>query len=127
MKTYTINFKHVKELLKFLQKDKRKCAKTQVIAILYNKEDTEFAFGTNFCKNPQEICPREEGEGYEKCKSICDQPAHAEINAIKDAVNKNMTVEGSTMIILKHRDMCDNCRQFVTNYGVETVIILNNI
>lgn len=44
--------------------------------------------GTNDCRNPQPSCPRLPGEGYEKCKSICDQEGHAEEIALKAAGDK---------------------------------------
>ena len=50
------------------------CAKQTIIAII-NKY-YKFYIGLNWCKNPQTICPRHNmktGEGYDLCKSICDQ------------------------------------------------------
>ncbi len=54
------------------------CAKKRVQCVLI-AEDGEVFVGENWCNNPQQTCPREPGEGYDKCTHICKQNAHAEI------------------------------------------------
>ena len=58
------------------------CAKVVVTATLLTL-DNEVFIGRNDVPNPQKECPRVDGEGYEKCKSICKQERHAEIDAIE--------------------------------------------
>lgn len=71
------------------------CAKAIVVALLEGQSGRWYV-GSNACRSPQPVCPREPGEGYEKCRTICDQVGHAEIVAIdlagEDARNGNMLV-----------------------------------
>lgn len=57
------------------------CAKARVQALLTGRSGRVYA-GENVCLNPQPVCPREEGEGYDKCKTVCQQLHHAEIQAV---------------------------------------------
>lgn len=57
------------------------CAKRQVTCTLVTPDGRRFV-GTNGCDNPQVTCPRLPGEGYEKCKTVCKQPGHAEEMAL---------------------------------------------
>lgn len=79
--------------------------------------------GENDCANPQEVCPRLPGEGYEKCKSICDQAGHAEINALAHATRCGYEVEGSIALLEGHYWMCEPCGRALREAGVRMVKI----
>ena len=105
------------------------CAKQRVVAILIPKEYNKSIFGNhyshfigiNFCKNPQKVCPRLEGEDYTKCISVCQQTGHAEINVLRAAGEK---AKGSIVILSGHDHCCDSCIAAMNEAGVEEVIIL---
>lgn len=63
--------------------------------------------GTNDCRNPQPSCPRLPGEGYEKCKTICDQEGHAEEIALKAAGDK---AKGAIASLEGIGHYCKNCQ-----------------
>lgn len=80
------------------------CAKRQVVCVIQNGF-LEFR-GENDCANPQAVCPRLPGEGYEKCKSICQQAGHAEIEALKLA---GARAKGATAYLFGHHWVCEPC------------------
>jgi len=90
------------------------CAKKRVQCVLVSKEGLVFV-GENWCNNPQEKCPREAGEGYEKCRSICKQNAHAEVEAIRLAGNY---VKGATAYLINHHHYCRDCQIALFDAGV---------
>jgi hypothetical protein len=53
------------------------CAKQTVTCAIVTPAGEHF-IGENWCDTPQETCPRVDGEGYEKCTTVCDQVGHAE-------------------------------------------------
>jgi hypothetical protein len=73
--------------------------------------------GENVCLNPQPVCPREPGEGYAKCKSICRQVGHAEELAIEAA---GEDARGST-IEVTHWYACDYCSAIARKAGVREI------
>lgn len=89
------------------------CAKKKVICLLVTK-DFEIFVGTNDCALPQGTCPRLPWEGYAKCKSICKQAHHAEIDALLKAGDK---AKGSSVYISHHR-VCDDCQAALDAAGV---------
>lgn len=98
-----------------------KCAKQETIAIIEN--NGQYWIGTNWCNNAQKKCPRKgmpTGEGYELCKNLCKQNSHAEVDACIKAGELAM---GGTLYLLGHTYCCDNCKNVMTEYGIENVII----
>lgn len=95
------------------------CAKKKVLCFLVS-EDLEMFIGENTCLNPQPVCPRELGEGYEKCKTICQQTAHAEVNAIAQAGDK---ARGSKAFVL-HKRVCCDCQVALEKAGVKSVTLV---
>lgn len=96
------------------------CAKQVVTATIITSDGERFV-GTNHCKTPQKTCPRDElgmvsGEGYHLCKEICNQGAHAEVNAISNAGNK---AAGSVIYLEGHTYLCDNCKEAVESAGIK--------
>lgn len=77
--------------------------------------------GTNACNNPQKVCPREPGEGYEKCKSICDQPGHAEEVALAAARAAGVDVTGWKAVLIDHTYYCRNCQEKLFEAGIATL------
>lgn len=89
------------------------CAKRVVTCVILSYDNIEFV-GTNYCENPQEVCPREPGEGYEKCKSICKQVGHAEEVALKEA-GKNAKYG---IAYIDHEHYCRDCQHKLFDAGV---------
>lgn len=81
------------------------CAKVEVHAYLVSLDGRVY-HGSNWCAAPQAECPRAPGEGYEKCKSVCGQSAHAEVNAIAAAGD---AARGATIVVDYHY-VCDACK-----------------
>lgn len=84
------------------------CAKRTVVCIIVAR-DGRYATGSNICGNPQVSCPREAGEGYQKCKTVCRQGAHAEINALTEAKRIGLLLWGATAYIIGHNHACQDC------------------
>ena len=102
-----------------------RCAKQITISIIENKGS--YWIGTNWCAKPQKKCPRGDmpsGEGYELCKSVCQQTGHAEENAIKEA---GKGAKGGTLFLLGHTYVCDNCKVLIGRAGIERTIIVGDM
>jgi deoxycytidylate deaminase len=105
------------------------CVKQSVYAMIKTKDGTEI-FGSNKMLNDITICPREiagcvSGEGYHMCKDICNQIAHAEVDAINNSINSEISIYGATLTLVGHTYCCENCTNTMKKHGIETVIILN--
>lgn len=98
------------------------CAKVTVTATLVATDGTSY-MGTNWCHYPQPLCPRKEGEGYEKCESICGQNSHAEIEALAKA---GASARGGTMLV-DYTYACQNCINACREAGVERIITQKEI
>jgi hypothetical protein len=90
------------------------CAKRIVHAALFTADGEQY-LSSNYCLNPQTSCPRADGEGYEKCRTICQQPGHAETNVIRMAGKK---ARGSTVLVFGHDRACDACQQACEEQGI---------
>jgi deoxycytidylate deaminase len=97
------------------------CAKRQVECTIRRK-GVEY-IGRNDCANPQPVCPRLPGEGYEKCQSICQQAGHAEIEALKVA---GENADGATACVVGHYWICEPCGRALRDAGVAAVMILEH-
>ena len=98
-----------------------KCAKQETIAIIENHG--RYWIGSNWCNNSQDICPRSNmktGEGYELCRSICNQDYHAEVDA---CIKAGTNAKGGILYLLGHTYCCDNCKEIMNNFGIREVII----
>lgn len=99
------------------------CAKQTTIAII--KSHNRFYVGSNWCGNPQEECPRKDmktGEGYELCKSICEQTNHAEVDACLSA---GSDADGGDLYLIGHYYCCDNCKKTMAVYGIKNIYIFD--
>ena len=82
------------------------------------------ATGTNGCENPQLVCPRNVGEGYAKCKTVCQQGDHAERDALREARAVGLTLAGAYAILTGHYWMCEECGRALAEAGVMHIDIL---
>lgn len=96
------------------------CAKRHVTCTIRTL-DGEIVTGTNECRYPQTSCPREAGEGYLKCLTICGQHAHAEIMATADAVAAGFKLEGATAVISGHNYACAICCDVLHTNGITDI------
>jgi deoxycytidylate deaminase len=107
-----------------MDKDMRQCKKQTTIAIIM--KDGEFiSIGTNEIHSDIKECPRvgmKTGEGYELCKSICNQKHHAEVDACLKAGDKAI---GSTLILIGHSYCCENCKKVMREHGVTNIKIIS--
>ena len=97
------------------------CAKVKVRCTIIAKEGRTFQ-GTNMCMNPQRVCPREPGEGYQKCKSVCHQIGHAEMVALENAGD---AANGALAIVEKHRGVCTDCLSALKDAGVREILTVD--
>lgn len=100
------------------------CAKRTVRCAIYTADVAYL--GSNECANPQPACPREPGEGYAKCKSVCQQGAHAEIQALERAQAAGADLKGSIAYVVGHHYICEACGIALRDAGVESVTIVLN-
>lgn len=77
--------------------------------------------GENRCMNPQPTCPRLEGEGYEKCKTVCHQLGHAEENAVR--LMELADLRGGTAFLQGHHYACAACTQTLKDRGVDRIFV----
>lgn len=97
------------------------CAKKVVTAVLLTKDGRQYT-GTNSCDHPVIDCPRVKGEGYAKCKYICRQPAHAEIDAMRQAFVNKSPLKGGIMKVCHHR-VCDDCQTAMIEAGIKWELV----
>lgn len=98
------------------------CAKQTVTATIVTKDGQRFV-GTNYCNNAQQTCPRAgmpTGAGYELCRNICQQEAHAEIVALRAA---GLNTQGATLYIEGHSYACEPCKAAAREAGITDIII----
>jgi len=106
------------DFIKDMPQGSGKCAKRNVVAMLETL-DGDVYMSSNYCCKPQAKCPRTEEEGYEKCKSVCEQPGHAETNVLRLAGEK---AKGGTMYIFGHYRQCPDCAKACKRAKVRVVI-----
>lgn len=102
-----------------VQEKRGPCAKRQVVCVIVGSLGREYR-GENNCENPQSVCPRLPGEGYEKCKSVCRQSGHAEIEALRAA---GAAADGGTAHIYGHYWICELCGDALRKAGILHVVI----
>lgn len=99
------------------------CAKTTVTCTLVTP-DGKHIVGTNYCRNAQPVCHRQPGEGYEKCRSICDQVGHAEVVAVMLAGEK---ARGARAYLQGHTYACQACQEALFGAGVISLSVGLNV
>lgn len=95
------------------------CAKVRVRCTITTPSGEQFV-GENVCQSPQDTCPREEGEGYEKCQSICRQLGHAEAVA---AYLAGDAAKGGWALLEGHTYACDPCKAALASIGVTKIVV----
>ena len=103
------------------------CAKRTVTCRIENihpSGEVEYVEATNWCANPQSTCPREPGEDYTKCVTICQQRGHAETNAIMLARTAGIYIRGGRANVSGHYWICEPCGRALRDAGVESVTII---
>lgn len=93
------------------------CAKTRVLAVVYARDGRSYS-GTNDCRTPQVACPRLPGEGYEKCRTVCDQEGHAEVMALRAAGDQ---ARGATLKVWGIGWHCRDCQERAFAAGVVAI------
>lgn len=92
------------------------CAKAVVKARLVTTSGLVFE-GENTVTRPQAQCPRAEGEGYDKCTSVCGQLGHAEAMAILAARDAGVAPHGGHMQVFYHH-VCDACQLMMQSLSI---------
>jgi deoxycytidylate deaminase len=105
------------------------CVKQPVQAMIVTSDKTTKIYGMNKIINPITTCPRVEqdmktGEGYHLCHEVCNQQAHAEVDAIMNAKKQNIDIHGSTLYLAGHTYCCDNCLEQMYKSGVKKVFVI---
>ena len=99
------------------------CFKREVCAVIINKKG-QIATGQNLISNGLiGECPRDVGEGYEKCTSICRQEGHAEAMAIQDAMDRKIDIEGANLYLMGHYRVCDSCQAGCDKHNLKVIIV----
>lgn len=108
-----------------MQGDLGPCAKSRVFCVIADVENRRVYIGTNGCASPQSACPRNDGEGYAKCISVCRQSGHAE----EDALSILPPDHGKVSVFLfGHTYACDKCKaQLKETLGTDEVTILESL
>ena len=91
------------------------CAK-RLVACEITATDGRVYQGENWCANPQKVCPRELGEDYTKCKTICQQEGHAELVALRLTGD---AAKGATAHLIGHTYACQECQEALFGAGVK--------
>ena len=99
----------------------KRCKDKTIIAVLRTTQDVYF--GTNGVKHQPDNCPRNQAndkinQGYEKCTDVCQQPAHAEINAIQQAYKAGDVVIGATINVYGTQHICQSCLYMLNLLGI---------
>lgn len=97
------------------------CAKRKVICVLSDNSGERTAIGTNECFEPQERCPRLPGEDYTKCRTICDQPWHAEEHALWNWRRAHGEHKPTHALVRGHTHACGACEFLLINAGVKRI------
>jgi len=99
------------------------CAKRVVMAALRTANEVRHHsyLGWNNCRKPQKKCPRLPGEGYAKCASICEQPWHAETDAIYHALADGVDPTGGTLVV--DHEPCQECRDIMNAYKIQWTVV----
>lgn len=96
------------------------CARKTVICVI-EAANGDVVRGNNYCDNPQEKCPRMPGEDYTKCKTICKQQHHAEVNAINKFTGDP---DGAVAYVIGHDRVCDECSRALKLAGIEEIVFI---
>jgi deoxycytidylate deaminase len=94
------------------------CAKARVFVTLTHPDGRRWT-GENRCRNPQQTCPRGQGEDYTKCRTVCDQVGHAELDALAAAGDG---ARSCTASLHGHTYYCMPCQHALFAAGVVALL-----
>ncbi len=118
----------------FMVKAKEICKKSgcikQPTGAVIVKDNKVMGTGTNAGKLV-EVCPRWDsptGEGYDKCKNICQQTGHAEANAVKEmmANYSESEYQGADLYLYGHWWCCKNCWEEIEKGKIANIYLLED-
>ena len=104
------------------------CIKQRVYAMI--EIGDKKVFGTNKMLNDEVTeCPRDmqgyvNGAGYHLCKEVCQQNAHAEVDAIKNAEILGIDINGGKLTLVGHTYCCNDCKSAMDIAGIVEVEII---
>lgn len=96
------------------------CVKRRVRCIIITDQGNAFV-GENLCDRPQPVCPRSPTDDYERCTSVCRQPGHAEIVALKKLDESGE--RGMMALVFGIDHLCKDCARALSGAGISQVII----
>ncbi len=105
------------------------CLKQSVYAMV-ETVDGDIVYGSNKMLNEVSSCPRDgagcaSGEGYDMCKTVCNQNAHAEVDAMQAAEREGYDLEGAKLTLVGHTYCCENCTNEMLSRNIARVEILD--
>ena len=105
-----------------------RCQKAQAGALVV-KGGVLLGTGTNDPKSPPDVCPRLKmatGVGYDLCWYVCHQPAHAEVDAIENALSHHQAalLKGADLYLAGHWWVCYDCWTLILKYRLRDVFIV---
>jgi deoxycytidylate deaminase len=98
------------------------CAKRRVVCTLVLPFGYKIV-AENLCANAQQVCPRAPGEDYRKCTTVCEQPGHAEVQALAHAKRIGCDLHGAAAHIHGHYHACEPCARAIYDAGIRTLTI----
>ena len=105
------------------------CIKQPVGAAVFDKDFGLLGAGSNDVAHPPLECPRVKygypsGRGYSMCKEICQQPRHAEVDAVHNALKcvPAGLLKGASVYIWGHTYCCPACLEFMREAGIAKVV-----
>lgn len=105
-----------------------RCRGRHVVAILACV-DGSWQVGSNGVRQQQPVCPRQVGQfgrgrGWELCAAICNQPGHAEQQAVAAA---GSAAHGATLLLFGHDTICPACRAVLDQAGVKKRLLVDMV
>lgn len=105
------------------------CLKQVVKALIYQRGEKLLLVAYNDIENESvSECPRQgmlSGEGYELCKSICNQQGHAEIQAVDKAIELGIDLSDCYLVIEGHSYICNECQSYMRKHGLTYWMVRN--
>ena len=99
------------------------CFKREVCAVIVDKNG-KIAVGQNLIYNCFVTeCPRDKGEGYDKCKDVCHQHGHAETEAIKEGKRLGLELKKANLYLTGHYRVCSDCQKACDEHDINVVIV----
>ncbi len=105
------------------------CLKRPVYVLIVTTNSKRF-YGMNHINvDHLSECPRQNfptGEGYELCENVCRQFAHAEVNAVADALAVGADLREAKVYLTGHDYCCESCLNHMWGYGIASAYCLDS-